>query len=129
MTIAGSLGQLLTRTSFEELPPLAIDHAAMLISSTLASAAAGSEISSSRIIRALVKEQGGARESSIWFDSGPKVPAANAARANAVMSDAAASDDSDLRTIVHPGTSVVSTSLAMGDRTRATGKEVLAAIV
>ena len=129
MTIAGSLAQLLTRTSFEELPPLAVDHAAMLISSTIASAASGSGISSSRIIRALAKEQGGAPESSIWFDTGPKIPAANAARVNALMSDAAASDDSDLRSIVHCGTTVASTSLAIGERTGAGGKEVLAAMV
>ena len=129
MTIAGSLAQLLTRTSFEELPPLAVDHAAMLISSTIASAALGSGITSSRIIRALAKEQGGTPESSIWFDSGPKIPAPNAARVNALMSDAAASDDSDLRGIVHSGTTVASTSLAIGERTGAGGKEVLAAMV
>jgi 2-methylcitrate dehydratase PrpD len=54
---------------------------------------------------------------------------ADAARVNAVMSDAAASDDSDLRNIVHAGTTLVSTSLAMAERTGASGQDVLAAIV
>jgi 2-methylcitrate dehydratase PrpD len=45
------------------------------------------------------------------------------------MSDAAASDDSDLRNIVHAGTPLVATSLAMAERTGASGQEVLAAIV
>ena len=45
------------------------------------------------------------------------------------MSDAAASDDSDLRNIVHAGTTLVSTSLAVAERTGANGQDVLAAIV
>ena len=129
MTIARSLAKILTRTSFDELPPLAVDHAAMLISSTIASAASGYAITSSGIIRALAKEQGGSPESSIWFDDGPKIPAVNACRVNAVTSDASASDDSDLRAIAHLGTPLTSAALALGERNGASGKEVLAALV
>ena len=95
--------------------------------STIASAALGSEITSSTIIRALAREHGGTPEASIWFDTGPKLPVAEAAQVNAVMSDAAASDDSDLRNIVHAGTTLAATSLAMAERTGANGPEVLAA--
>ena len=129
MTIAATLAQILTRTSYDELPSLAVDHAAMMISSTIASAAAGYGIASSEIIRALATEQGGTPEASVWFDSGPKLPAVSACRVNAVMSDAAASDDSDLRTIVHLGTQLTSTALALGERSGASGKDVLTAIV
>ena len=129
MSIAASLARNVVRTSFEELPALAVDHAAMLISSTLASAAAGYGIASSEIVRALAREQGGTPESSIWFDAGPRVPAVNACRVNAVMSDAAASDDSDLRMIVHLGTPLTSTALAIAERTGGDGRQVLAAIV
>jgi 2-methylcitrate dehydratase PrpD len=101
----------------------------MLIASTIASAAMGSGIGSSTIIRALTREHGGTPEAAIWFDSGPRLPAADAARVNAVMSDAAASDDSDLRNIVHTGTTLTATSLAMAERTGASGQEVLAAMV
>jgi 2-methylcitrate dehydratase PrpD len=129
MTIAASLARTLTRTTFNDLPSLAIDHAAMVISSTIASAGAGYGIASSQIIRTLVLEQGGSPESSIWFHGGPKIPAVNACRINAVMSDAAASDDSDLRTIIHLGTQLTSSALALGERTNASGRDVLAAIV
>ena len=101
----------------------------MLIASTIASAALGSGIESSTIIRALAREHGGTPEASIWFDQGPKLLVADAAQVNAVMSDAAASDDSDLRNIVHAGTTLVSTSLAVAERTGANGQDVLAAIV
>ena len=129
MTVARSLAEFLTQVSYADLPPQAIEHAAMLIASTLASAALGSGIASSTIIRALARERGGRPEASIWFDSGPKLPVADAGQVNAVMSDAAASDDSDLRNIVHAGTTLVSTSLAMAERTGASGQDVLAAIV
>jgi 2-methylcitrate dehydratase PrpD len=46
-----------------------------------------------------------------------------------VMSDAAASDDSDLRNIVHCGTPLTATALAIAEHHGATGEEVLAAIV
>src|SRR5215467_12981360 len=129
MTVARTLAAFLTRVSYADLPPQTIEHATMLIASTIASAAWGSGIASSTIIRALAREHGGTPEASIWFDPGPKLPVTEAARVNAVMSDAAASDDSDLRNIVHAGTTLVATALAMAERTGASGQEVLAAIV
>ena len=129
MTVARTLAAFLTQVSYADLPPQTVEHAAMLIASTIASAAWGAGLASSTIIRALARERGGTPDASIWFDPGPKVPVADAAQVNAVMSDAAASDDSDLRNIVHAGTTLVSTSLAMAERTGASGQEVLAAIV
>jgi 2-methylcitrate dehydratase PrpD len=129
MTVARSLAEFLTQVSYADLPPQAVDHAAMLIASTIASAALGAGIASSTIIRELARERGGKPEAAIWFDRGPKLSVADAAQVNAVMSDAAASDDSDLRNIVHAGTTLVSTALAMAERTGANGLDVLAAIV
>jgi len=101
----------------------------MLIASTLASAAAGRDIPSAAIIRELELERGGRPDGTVWFAEGAKLPAVNAARANALMSDAAASDDSDLRNITHAGTPLTSATLAMAEQTGASGKDVLAAIV
>ena len=42
MTVARDLAEFLTRTAASDLPAQAIDHAAMLIASTIASAAFGS---------------------------------------------------------------------------------------
>jgi 2-methylcitrate dehydratase PrpD len=39
MTVARSLAEFLTKVSYADLPPQAVEHAAMLIASTLASAA------------------------------------------------------------------------------------------
>src|SRR5262245_63056934 len=129
MTVARTLAEFLTQVSYVDLPPQTVDHAAMLIASTIASAALGSGITSSTIIRALAREQGGRPEASLWFDRGPKLPVADTAQVSAVMGDAAASDDSDLRNIVPAGTTLVATALAIAERTGSSGEDVLSAIV
>lgn len=128
-TVAGQLAQFLTSTRIDDLPPLAFERARMIIASTVASAAMGKDIDSSRIIREMAQDRGGAPEASIWFESGPRLPVADVARANAVMSDAAASDDSDMRAIAHIGTIISTTAIAMGERLGCTGREVLGAMV
>jgi 2-methylcitrate dehydratase PrpD len=129
MTVARDLAEFLVGTKTSDLPPQAMQHAAMVIASTIASAAYGTNIQSARIIRDLTREQGGRPDASLWFDSGSKLPVAEVARANAMLSDAAASDDSDLRNIVHAGTPLTATSLAFAERIGASGQEVLTAIV
>jgi 2-methylcitrate dehydratase PrpD len=129
MTVARELADFLLGTKTADLPPQAMQHAAMIIASTIASAAYGTNIQSARIIRDLAREQGGRPDASLWFASGAKLPVAEVARSNAMLSDAAASDDSDLRNIVHAGTPLTATSLAFAERIGAGGQDVLTAIV
>src|SRR6185295_20237750 len=129
MSIAGDLAAFLVKTKVGDLPPLALERARMVVASTIASAAMGSDIVSSRIIRELATERGGTPEATVWFDGGRKLPVADTARVNAVMSDAATSDDSDLRSIAHIGTIISTTAIAMAEQTGAAGRDVLAAMV
>src|SRR5258705_11225518 len=129
MSIAGELGRFQGSQNRTGLPPLALERAGMVIASPIASAAMGADIASSRIIRELAKERGGAEQATLWFDGGRRLPSADAARVNAVMSDAAASDDSDLRSIAHIGTIVSTSSIAMAEQTAADGRDVLSAMV
>jgi 2-methylcitrate dehydratase PrpD len=129
MSIAAELARFVTGTRVDDLPPLALERARMAIASTIASAAMGRDIVSSRIIRELARERGGTPEATLWFDGGGALPVAEAARVNAVMSDAAASDDSDLRSIAHIGTIAATVGIATAERTGASGRDVLAAMV
>ena len=122
------MARLLNRTRFADLPPKAIEHAKILVASTLASAAAGSTYSSSRIIRELAKEHGGKPEATIWFD-GAKVPMHEAARVNSVLANAAAGDDTDIDSGTHPGPELIPTGLVVAECTGATGQDLLCAIV
>ncbi len=123
-----TLARILNRPRFEDLPPLAVEHAKMIIASTLASAAAGSLIGSARIVRELAEEHGGRPEATVWFD-GARLPAHEVARVNAILSDAAASDDSDIRNVAHCGTTLASVGLSIAERTGATGQDLLLAMV
>ena len=130
MSTARELANFLCGVRPGDLPAQALDHAAMLIASTLASAAMGSGIGSAKIVKDMAVSLGGSPRATVWFDgAGAKLPVVYAAQVNAVMSDAAASDDSDLRTIVHCGTPLVATALAAAEHHGGSGEEVLAAIV
>ena len=126
---AQRLGTFISSTKLEQLPPDAIDYGQMLIASTLASAALGSTLDSSRLIRQLEIERGGVPTASLWFGNWEALSSVASARVNALMSDAAASDDSDLRNIVHSGTPACAAALAVGQELGACGEEVVAAIV
>jgi 2-methylcitrate dehydratase PrpD len=126
--VALDLAKTLDRIRYAELPETPIRYAKVLVASTLASAASGKEIGSARIVRDLAKEQAGRPEARIWFEA-TKLPANGAARVNAMMSDAAASDDSDLRNVAHTGTCLTAIGLAVGERTGASGRDVLEAMV
>ena len=128
MTIAARLARFVTSISVDDMPPLALERAQMSIASSVASAALGQGIASVQAIRAIEQESGGAAQSTVWFEGG-KLPVPGAARVNAVASDAAASDDSDMRSIAHIGTIVSAASIAMAERLGRGGADVLTAMV
>ena len=123
-----ALARLLNQTQFRDLPPKAVEYAKVIIASTLASAAPGASIESARIIRDLAKEHGGKPEATVWFD-GVKLPVNDAAHVNAVLSDAFASDDSDMRNTAHIGTCVTSAGMAIAERAGSTGQDLLTAMI
>ena len=68
MSIAAELARFVTGTSVDDLPPLALARARMAIASTIASAAMGADIVSSRIVRELARERGGAPDATAWIE-------------------------------------------------------------
>ena len=126
--LAVQLAEFATAASAGDVPDVALERAKMSLASTVASAAMGFAIPSARIIRELDLRAGGAPCSTVWFE-GTKLPPGGAARVNAVASDAAASDDSDMRSIAHIGTIVSTTSIALGQQLKASGVDILAAMV
>ena len=125
--LAPRLARVFHSARFADLPPSAVKHAKMILVSTLASAASGTKIESARIVRNLAVEQGGAAQASVWFDTA-RLPLAQAVRVNAMWSDAAASDDSDLRNVAHTGTLVSAVGLGVGEWKNASASDVLTAM-
>jgi len=126
--LAVRLATFAAAASAGDIPDVAVERAKMSLASTVASAAMGFTIPSARIIRELDLRAGGVPCSTVWFD-GTKLPPGAAARSNAVASDAAASDDSDMRSIAHIGTIVSTISLALGEQLKAGGADILTAMV
>lgn len=122
------LAEFVVNSKFEAIPLLAIERAKMSLMSTLASAVAGYKIPSSSMIRTLEVASGGSAEALVWYH-GARLPVANAARVNAIASDASASDDSDLRSIAHIGTAISAAGMAVGECLSRTGKDILTAMV
>ena len=127
-SLARVLADKLIASAAAPLPGLALERAKMSLASTIASAAMGYGIESTRIVRELDLLDAGTPMAGVWFDSA-RLPLAAAARVNAVASDAAASDDSDMRSIAHIGTIVSTVALAVGERVGASGQDVLSAMV
>ncbi|NYT80798.1 MmgE/PrpD family protein [Alcaligenaceae bacterium] len=126
--LSETLARFAAETSAEAISVLAMERAKMSLASTLASSAMGQDIPSARIVRDLELEDGGAAQATVWFQ-GARLPLSRAVRVNAMASDAAASDDSDMRSIAHIGTIVSSTALALGEYTGRSGAELLRAMV
>lgn len=128
MALAQDLAAFVTGPSSRQIPALAFERAKMSLVSTVASAAAGVAIPSARMVRALECAAGGTEEATVWF-SRTRLPARSAARCNAMASDAAASDDSDMRSIAHIGTIVSASALAVAESRGLAGRDVLRAMV
>jgi 2-methylcitrate dehydratase PrpD len=127
-SLAVRLADFAATTSSNDISSVAFERAKMSLASTVASAAMGFRIPSARIVRELELRAGGTPQAAVWFD-GTMLPLGAAARANAVASDAAASDDSDLRSIAHIGTIVSTISMALGQQRQASGADILGAMV
>lgn len=128
MTIASDLARFAVEQQSEQIPELAIERAEMIIASTLSSVAVGINIQSARIIREIEIENAGVSDSTVWFDT-VRLPIAYAAKVNAVASDAAAADDSDMRSIAHIGTIISTTAIAAGEKFGKSGQHVLEAMI
>lgn len=128
MTIAQVLAEFAVSTPVQAIDGVALERAKMSLASTVASASMGYGIASTRMVRGMELDEGGAPHAAVWFDAA-RLPVSRAARVNAVASDAAASDDSDLRSIAHIGTIVSTVSMALGERLGSSGRDVLGAMV
>lgn len=124
-SIAGRLAAFLSATGFEALPAGVVERTKMAVADTLASALAGDESPSVHIVRRLAGSGG---EATLWGRAGTTASAADAARANAVMADAMAFDESHLGTIAHLCGVCVPTAAALAERRGAGGAELISAV-
>jgi len=112
-------------TEYENLPPEVVEATKKEVLDLLGVALGGISQPGATHVCALVKDWGGKEESSI-IGSRQKVPAPNAAQANATMAHALDFDDVHEAAVMHPGIASIPVVLAVGEaRGDLSGRELI----
>jgi 2-methylcitrate dehydratase PrpD len=120
-------GFFLGRT-WDELPADQIAQMKRLLLDYIGVAVSGSQSASGRIAREFASESGGSAQASIIGQAG-KVPALNAAFANAFSEHSIELDDVDEEALFHYGPPIVSAALATAQWKGSSGRELLRALL
>ncbi len=110
-------------TTFEELPKSVVEMTKMVFLDTLICGIAAQDFERSRMIHSIVNSMGGAEESTV-FGLSRRIPAPHAAMANAEIMNFLDADDTFFSSS-HFAAFNVAAALAMGERTGASGKDVV----
>jgi 2-methylcitrate dehydratase PrpD len=125
MDASFSFAKVFATTRYEDLPRDVVDATKKEILDLLGVALGGVSEPGATHVCALVKEWGGKEESSI-IGSKQKVPAPNAAQANATMAHSLDFDDVHEAAVMHPGIASIPVVLAVGEaQGNLTGKEMI----
>jgi 2-methylcitrate dehydratase PrpD len=127
MALMGSLGKFVVETSFNDLQKEIIEHIKYCILDWLGVAFAGSSEPSSKIIVQYIKELGGKKESTI-IEEDFKTSSINAALANGIIGHSAELDDIYEEAIIHPGAPVIPAALAVAEREKSSGKDLITGV-
>ena len=126
MSVTEKLATYIVNATFEDIPPEAVEKTKELILDDIGNAIGGSVLKSGEIIIQWAKNISGVPESTIISD-GIKVPAGIASGVNTQLS--MANDFMETyKNRGHPGSAMVMTALAMGERQKASGKDLITAI-
>src|SRR6266545_4139014 len=122
------LSEYIAGASAEQLPALVVERARIHILDAIGAIISGSLLKPGRLIIDFVRAQGGGPEASV-IATNLKTSAIYAALANGVMAHADETDDTHFPTVTHPGSVVVPTAIAIGEKKRLSGKDLLASVV
>lgn len=116
------------RTRYADLPEKAVKDVKRLLSDWLGVCLGGTGTESGRIAAEYQRDLASRPESTI-FGYGWKVSAPAAAMANSICAHSIELDDADDQALIHYGVSVVPAALAVAERQRASGQQLLTALV
>ena len=136
MGLTQEVASYVARTRYRDLPKDVVQLARGFILDGLGVALAGSTDECSRIIQGQIRRAGGREESSI-LGTALAVPVAKAALANGVAAHAMDYDDTQLSTskeavyglLTHPTTPVLAAALAVGEKSKISGADLVLAYV
>jgi 2-methylcitrate dehydratase PrpD len=127
-SVARRLARFARRVRFDELPSAVVAQAQLLVLDTLGSCLASSTMDFGRAVLDTAEALGGRAESSL-VGRPTRVASANAVLANGTLAHGLDFDDTREDAIVHTGCVAVTTALAAGEATDASGADVVEAVV
>ncbi len=128
MTAINEFVKHFINTRYEDIPADAVAAVKKEVVDSLATALGGSSKAGVKELVDMVKEWGGAKQSTV-IAYGFKCPAPNAAQVNGTMIHALDYDDGHQTALVHIGCVAVSTAFAVAERTgKVNGKDLITAI-
>ncbi len=122
--LADFIGQI----QYDMLPATTVHMARLAFLDWLGSAAAGGQQAPAQKVQAVVKQQGGSPQATL-LATGEKISCLNAALANGIASHIMELDDVHRAAIIHAGAAVIPAALAVAEMIRASGRQLLEAIV
>jgi 2-methylcitrate dehydratase PrpD len=128
LRLTEQLSEYIAGANAEQLSALVVERARIHILDAIGAIISGSLLKPGRLIIDFVRAQGGEPEASV-IATNLKTSAINAALANGVMAHADETDDTHFPTVTHPGSVVVPTAIAIGEKKRLSGKDLLASVV
>jgi len=126
--LTGELARYMVRAREQTLPANVELECKHHILDTLGAMVSGSRLKAGEMAIAYIKAQGGVPEASVICTK-IKTSATNAALANAMCAHGDETDDVELMTHAHPGSSAVPAAIAMAEREGRSGMEMLRAVV
>ncbi len=123
-----TLANWIAGTPRRSLPAAVTERAKLHLLDTVSAMISGAPLLPGKRALEYVRALGGTPEASV-FTAGWRTNAVNAALANGMLAHADETDDAYYLALVHPGCAVVPAALAMAERERASGRELLRAIV
>lgn len=127
-SLTGKLAAFLVDLNYNSLPPEVIRKAKLCLMDTLGAALAGSKTKEALIAKRLAPKLNPMKEATLFTGKG-KVGVLEGAMANGIMSHALELDDGNRYAQGHPGVVVIPAVLALGEKEKMKGKDVISAIV
>ena len=128
MSVSQSLADFVCRTEYGDVPREVVRKAKYAVRDFIGVTLAGSVEPISEVLRTLLQQELAKPESTV-LGLGIKTTCRNAALANGTLGHVLDYDDQDSQTIGHPSATLLPSILAIGERERRNGKELLAAYV
>lgn len=122
-----TLAEFLAKIRFDDLPKEVVEQARYLILDSLGCALGGSRTELGRVVVETVKSLGGNPEATIIGD-GIKTSSVFAAHVNAILVDALDFEDT-FHGLGHPSATVIPAALAVAEKERANGEQLITAVV